>query len=283
LVVTTNPTLVLDSTQSLVPICKNTSMEQYTNEGHTLTQTTTELDVSNFQNQNNENDQLDLSSFFASQPDPFEYEKNNGSSLDSSVNEEKQNITSTFMVNDQKEGLSSDNNTTTQTLKRKLENAPVFKELDPSNLAKRRVGLTALSDRQRVLHPDYKTPFLSTEDACNRLIPYHLFSSNNFGSGPDVDEVDTTKWKEENSKKAEELLAKFERLKQDHSKTISKTFDCVIKEDQLMFDKLNLYEEKTIVDALKRSLSTGMPFPGVISPNPLPSPFGNSFPVFSMK
>ncbi|GJQ09408.1 hypothetical protein GpartN1_g1199.t1 [Galdieria partita] len=46
-----------------------------------------------------------------------------------------------------------------------------------SSLDKKRLRLLSAPQRdlQSILHPNYRTPFLSLEDACQRLMPYHLW------------------------------------------------------------------------------------------------------------
>ena len=45
-----------------------------------------------------------------------------------------------------------------------------------------------VDDTRRALRPDVKTPFASFEDAANRLLPYHVFATEE-GDEQDADEL----------------------------------------------------------------------------------------------
>ena len=51
-----------------------------------------------------------------------------------------------------------------------------------------RVNQAATLDRMRALQPDYETPFNYPNDALQRLLCYHVFTSSQMTTDPKVDE-----------------------------------------------------------------------------------------------
>merc|ERR1711874_299860 len=61
-------------------------------------------------------------------------------------------------------------------------------------------------DQQEAVNPNYKTPFRSKEDACKRLLRYHVFDD------PDMDSEELTKLDEDFEIKSEFLLTKYQAM-----------------------------------------------------------------------
>mmetsp|Transcript_20582 Transcript_20582/g.78910 ORF Transcript_20582/g.78910 Transcript_20582/m.78910 type:complete len:435 (+) Transcript_20582:148-1452(+) len=81
----------------------------------------------------------------------------------------------------------------------------------------KRMLMSYMKDTQRALRPDYRTPFTSTEDVCQRLLAYHKFSQAAGYTEANI-KADLDQWKEEYPKKCEELV---ERMKKVAETTIS--------------------------------------------------------------
>ncbi|NXW63601.1 BICRA protein, partial [Eurystomus gularis] len=104
-----------------------------------------------------------------------------------------------------------------------------------------------------VLHPDYKTPFGSFEDALHRLLPYHVYqgmlpSAHDYRKVDEEFEVVSTQL----LKRTQAMLNKYRLLLLEESRRVSPSAEMV------MIDRMFIQEEKTML-ALDKQLAKEKP------------------------
>eukprot|EP01119_Soliformovum_irregulare_P020510 TRINITY_DN6657_c0_g1_i1.p1 TRINITY_DN6657_c0_g1~~TRINITY_DN6657_c0_g1_i1.p1 ORF type:complete len:288 (+),score=40.19 TRINITY_DN6657_c0_g1_i1:1-864(+) len=127
--------------------------------------------------------------------------------------------------------------------------------------ARKRVAQLAEADKQRVLHPDYTSPFLTQEDAARRLLAYHLLSEGQ-SNRPAVDE---TQQDEDLLRKIEELFQKVKKVEETIRSTISEMQKGPRKEEEILIDKLCVLEDKMVLENLikaRNNVATSYQAPG---------------------
>ncbi|NWS64223.1 BICRA protein, partial [Chunga burmeisteri] len=104
-----------------------------------------------------------------------------------------------------------------------------------------------------VLHPDYKTPFRSYDDALQRLLPYHVYqgvlpSAQDYRKVDEEFEVVSTQL----LKRTQAMLNKYRLLLLEESRRVSPSAEMV------MIDRMFIQEEKTML-ALDKQLAKEKP------------------------
>ncbi|NXG62335.1 BICRA protein, partial [Hemiprocne comata] len=104
-----------------------------------------------------------------------------------------------------------------------------------------------------VLHPDYKTPFRSFDDALQRLLPYHVYQGM-LPSGQDYRKVDEEfeAVSTQLLKRTQAMLNKYRLLLLEESRRVSPSAEMV------MIDRMFIQEEKTML-ALDKQLAKEKP------------------------
>ncbi|XP_010463796.1 PREDICTED: putative uncharacterized protein DDB_G0271606 [Camelina sativa] len=126
----------------------------------------------------------------------------------------------------------------------------------------------AYQDAWRVCHPDFKRPFASLEDACERLLPYHVVADYEAEEEEaKILESDQTSktlplcqlWDNNIAAKFEEFKATFEEQTQAFNKITQKRSDGEARaEERLMIEQLMLQDERKACIELKSELDMEM-------------------------
>ncbi|XP_044508390.1 mastermind-like protein 2 [Mangifera indica] len=123
----------------------------------------------------------------------------------------------------------------------------------------------AYQDAWRVCHPDFKLPFASLEDACERLLPYHVIADYEVEEDDRILDSDSTgqmpsrsqQWDNNIAAKVAEFAGTFEKQALAFNIITRKRaigeFRC---EERLMIEQALLQEEKRAILELKAEIET---------------------------
>ncbi|XP_023533474.1 SWI/SNF chromatin-remodeling complex subunit SNF5-like [Cucurbita pepo subsp. pepo] len=121
----------------------------------------------------------------------------------------------------------------------------------------------AYQDAWRVCHPDIKRPFGSLEDACERLLPYHVVADYEAEEDDRILDSDPTgqmlsrsqQWDHNISAKISEFIATFEKqVLAFNIITRKRTLGEFRSEERLMFEQALMQEEKRNLLELKAEI-----------------------------
>jgi hypothetical protein len=101
-------------------------------------------------------------------------------------------------------------------------------------------------DQQEAVNPNYKTPFRSKEDACKRLLRYHVFDD------PDIDPGEFSQLDEDFEVRSEFLLTKYQAmlsryhflLLQESTRQVSSSEEVMLGRQWVAAEKQDLAKEK---------------------------------------
>jgi len=111
--------------------------------------------------------------------------------------------------------------------------------------AKKRLAAAVASDKTRVMHPDFKTPFISYDDVWQRLLAYHLYSDNE-------EYKDEPLWRNKFVDQTKSFHQRFQNLADTFNKNLQQIQENPFEEERILIDKLSMYQEKILIDqALK--------------------------------
>ncbi|PHT30192.1 hypothetical protein CQW23_30224 [Capsicum baccatum] len=123
----------------------------------------------------------------------------------------------------------------------------------------------AYQDAWRVCHPDFKRPFTSLEDACERLLPYHVVADYEAEEDDKILDSDTTgqmlsrsqQWDHNIAVKVSEFTATFEKQVLAFN-IISRKRDVgdFRSEEKLMLEQLLLQEERRSLLELRQEMES---------------------------
>lgn len=123
----------------------------------------------------------------------------------------------------------------------------------------------AYQDAWKVCHPDFKRPFSSLEDACQRLLPYHVVADYEDEDEKILDSSDTTgqtlsrsrQWDSNIVATLAEFTSAFEKQVQNFNE-ISRMRDLgeLRLEERLMIEKCLMLEEKEALYKLKTEIES---------------------------
>ncbi|KAF8074309.1 hypothetical protein N665_1115s0025 [Sinapis alba] len=126
----------------------------------------------------------------------------------------------------------------------------------------------AYQDAWRVCHPDFKRPFTSLEDACERLLPYHVVADYEAEEDDIILHSDTTtsqalsrsqQWDDNIAAKVGEFTETFEKQVQAFNTITQKRRDGELRsEERWIVEQLLLMEEKIACTELKSELDREM-------------------------
>ncbi|EOA31958.1 hypothetical protein CARUB_v10015200mg [Capsella rubella] len=125
----------------------------------------------------------------------------------------------------------------------------------------------AYQDAWRVCHPDFKRPFASLEDACERLLPYHVVADYEAEEEAKILESDPTSqtlplcqlWDNNIAAKVAEFTAKFEEQVQTFNMITQERSDGEARaEERLMIEQLLLQDERKACIEMKTELDREM-------------------------
>ncbi|CAI8615970.1 unnamed protein product [Vicia faba] len=123
----------------------------------------------------------------------------------------------------------------------------------------------AYQDAWRVCHPDFKRPFSSLEDACDRLLPYHVVADYEAEEDDRILDSDTTgqmlsrsqQWDNNIAAKIAEFTATFEKQTLAFNIISQKrTLGEFRSEERLMIEQALLQEEKRALIELRAELES---------------------------
>ncbi|KAL9290171.1 putative GLTSCR protein region [Arabidopsis thaliana] len=120
----------------------------------------------------------------------------------------------------------------------------------------------AYQDAWRVCHPDFKRPFASLEDACERLLPYHVVADYEAEEDDSIFDSNTTsqtlprcqQWDNNIAAKVAEFTATFEEQVQAFDRIIQKRSDGDRVEERLMMEQVLLNDERNACIQLDREM-----------------------------
>lgn len=118
----------------------------------------------------------------------------------------------------------------------------------------------AYQDAWRVCHPDYKRPFASLEDACERLLPYHVVADYEAEEDEMILHSDTTvsrsqQWDDNIAAKVGEFTETFEKQVQAFNAITQKRKDGELRsEERLIVEQLLLMEERKACSEVDREM-----------------------------
>ncbi|CAA7032776.1 unnamed protein product [Microthlaspi erraticum] len=121
----------------------------------------------------------------------------------------------------------------------------------------------AYQDAWRVCHPDVKRPFASLEDACERLLPYHVAADYEAEEDDRILESDTTgetiprcqQWDNNIAAKVAEYMATFEKQAETFNKITQKRRNGELRgEERLMIEQALMQDERQACFEVKSEL-----------------------------
>ncbi|KAL9344743.1 hypothetical protein Peur_062418 [Populus x canadensis] len=121
----------------------------------------------------------------------------------------------------------------------------------------------AYQDAWRVCHPDFKRPFASLEDACERLLPYHVVADYEAEEDDRILDLDTTgqmpsrsqQWDHNIAAKVAEFTGTFEKQALAFNIiTRKRSLGEFRSEERLMIEQALLQEEKRLLLNLKAEM-----------------------------
>ncbi|KAG4112439.1 hypothetical protein ERO13_D13G162500v2 [Gossypium hirsutum] len=136
------------------------------------------------------------------------------------------------------------------------------KQMRPLNQAELRM---AYQDALRVCHPDFKRPFSSLEDACERLLPYHVVADYEAEEDDRILDSDTTgqmpsrsqQWDHNIAAKVAEFTATFEKQALAFNIISRKRAAGEFRsEERLMVEQALLQEEKRAMLELRAEIES---------------------------
>ncbi|KAG2245589.1 hypothetical protein Bca52824_085217 [Brassica carinata] len=127
----------------------------------------------------------------------------------------------------------------------------------------------AYQDAWRVCHPDFKRPFASLEDACERLLPYHVVADYEAEEDEMILHSDTTtsqtvvsrsqQWDDSIAAKVGEFTDTFEKQVEAFNAITQKRRDGELRsEERLVVEQLLLMEERNACSEVKFELDREM-------------------------